>query len=88
MAITLASLVNILPRAKGTAFGLASFSLAIGASLALLGPHSEDPLVFSVISLVSALALGVSLTLIKDLVVTDSIDSKCVTQVSNDRCHD
>ena len=88
MAITLASLVNILPRAKGTAFGLASFSLAIGASLALLGPHSGDPLVFSVISLVSALALGVSLTLIKDVFVTDSLDSKCVTQVSHDECHD
>lgn len=88
MAITLASLVNILPRAKGTAFGLASFSLAIGASLALLGPRLENPLVLSAISLVSALALGVSLTLIKDLVVTDSIDSKCVTQALNDECHD
>lgn len=88
MAITLAALVTILPRAKGTAFGLASFSLAIGALLALLGPRLADPLVLSAISLVSALALGVSLTLIKDLFVTDSFDSKCSTQVSNNDCHD
>lgn len=70
MAITLASLSNILHEAKGTAFGLASFSLAIGALPALLGLRLEHPLVLSAMSLISALALGVSLTLVKDTVVT------------------
>ena len=70
MAITLASLSNILHEAKGTAFGLASFSLAIGALPALLGLRLEHPLVLSAMSLISALALGVSLTLVKDSVAT------------------
>lgn len=70
MSITLASLANILPNANGTAFGLASFSLAVGALPALLGFRVEYPVMLSVISLVSALALGVGLTLVKDTVVT------------------
>ena len=70
MAITLASLSNILHEAKGTAFGLASFSLAIGALPAFLGLRLEHPLVLSAMSLISALALGVSLTLVKDTVAT------------------
>ena len=70
MAITLASLSNILHEAKGTAFGLASFSLAIGALPALLGLRLEHPLVLSAMSLISALALGVSLTLVEDTVAT------------------
>lgn len=70
MSITLASLANILPNAKGTAFGLASFSLAVGALPALLGFRVEHPVMLSVISLVSVLALGVGLTLVKDTVVT------------------
>ncbi len=70
MSITLASLANILPNAKGTAFGLASFSLAGGALPALLGFRVEHPVMLSVISLVSAFALGVGLTLVKDTVVT------------------
>ena len=70
MSITLASLANILPNAKGTAFGLASFSLAVGALPALAGFRIEHPAMLSVISLVSALALGVGLTLVKDTVVT------------------
>ena len=70
MSITLASLANILPNAKGTAFGLASFSLAVGALPALLGFRVEHPVMLSFISLVSALALGVGLTLVKDTVVT------------------
>ena len=70
MAITLASLSNILHEAKGTAFGLASFSLAIGSLPALLGLRLEHPLVLSAMSLISALALGVSLTLVKDTVAT------------------
>ena len=70
MSITLASLANILPNAKCTAFGLASFSLAVGALPALLGFRVEHPVMLSVISLVSALALGVGLTLVKDTVVT------------------
>ena len=70
MAITLASLANILHEAKGTAFGLASFSLAIGALPALVGFRIEHPVMLSGISLVSALALGVGLTLVKDTVAT------------------
>ena len=70
MSITLASLANILPNAKGTAFGLASFSLAVGALPALVGFRIEHPVMLSGISLVSALALGVGLTLVKDSVAT------------------
>ena len=70
MSITLASLANILPNAKGTAFGLTSFSLAVGALPALVGFRIEHPAMLSGISLVSALALGVGLTLVKDTVVT------------------
>ena len=70
MSITLASLANILPNAKGTAFGLASFSLAVGALPALAGFRIEHPAMLSGISLVSALALGVGLTLVKDTVAT------------------
>ena len=70
MSITLASLANILPKAKGTAFGLASFSLAVGALPALAGFRIEHPAMLSGISLVSALALGVGLTLVKDSVAT------------------
>lgn len=70
MSITLASLVNILPNAKGTAFGLASFSLAVGALPALAGFRIEHPLMLSAMSLVSAFALGVGLTLVKDSVAT------------------
>ena len=70
MSITLASLANILPNAKGTAFGLASFSLAVGALPALAGFRIEHPAMLSGISLVSALALGVGLTLVKGSVAT------------------
>ena len=70
MSITLASLANIFPNAKGTAFGLASFSLAVGALPALLGFRIEHPLMLSAMSLVSALSLGVGLTLVKDSVAT------------------
>lgn len=70
MSITLASLANILPNAKGTAFGLASFSLAVGALPALVGFRIEHPVMLSGISLVSALALSVGLTLVKDSVAT------------------
>ncbi len=53
------------PNAKGTAFGLASFSLAVGA---LPAPHSNWSILrcSSGISLVLALMLGVGLTLVKD----------------------
>ena len=70
MSITLASLANILPNAKGTAFGLASFSLAVGALPALAGFRIEHPAMLSGISLVSALSLGVGLPLVKDSVAT------------------
>ena len=59
-----------MPNAKGTAFGLASFSLAVGALPALVGFRIEHPAMLSGISLVSALALGVGLTLVKGSVAT------------------
>lgn len=82
MAITLASLANILHEAKGTAFGLASFSLAIGALPALVGFRIEHPVMLSGISLVSALALGVSLTLVKDTVATGPFDHERMFQAA------
>ena len=82
MAITLASLANILHEAKGTAFGLASFSLAIGALPALVGFRIEHPVMLSGISLVSALALGVGLTLVKDSVATGPFGHERMFQVA------
>ena len=84
MAITLASLANILSSAKGTAFGLASFSLAIGALPALLGLRLEHPLALFAMSLVSAFALGVGLTLVKDSIVTGPFGHERSAQVLND----
>lgn len=84
MAITLASLANILSSAKGTAFGLASFSLAIGALPALLGLRLEHPLALFAMSLVSAFALGVGLTLVKDSIVTGPFGHERSVQVLND----
>ena len=82
MAITLASLANILHEAKGTAFGLASFSLAVGALPALVGFRIEHPVMLSGISLVSALALGVGLTLVKDSVATGPFGHERMFQVA------
>ena len=82
MSITLASLANILPNAKGTAFGLASFSLAVGALPALAGFRIEHPAMLSGISLVSALALGVGLTLVKDSVATGPFGHERMLQAS------
>ena len=82
MSITLASLANILPNAKGTAFGLASFSLAVGALPALAGFRIEHPAMLSGISLVSALALGVGLTLVKDSVATGPFGHERMFQVA------
>ena len=82
MSITLASLANILPNAKGTAFGLASFSLAVGALPALAGFRIEHPLMLSAMSLVSALALGVGLTLVKDPVATGPFGHERMFQVA------
>lgn len=82
MSITLASLANILPNAKGTAFGLASFSLAVGALPALAGFRIEHPAMLSGISLVSALSLGVGLTLVKDSVATGPFGHERMFQVA------
>ena len=82
MSITLASLANILPNAKGTAFGLASFSLAVGALPALAGFRIEHPAMLSGISLVSALALGVGLTLVKDSVATGAFGHERMFQAT------
>lgn len=59
MAITLFALTKLLPQARGMAFGLLSFSLAIGALPALLGVRAASPAVLCALSLVSlALLVG------------------------------
>ena len=59
MAITLSQLAGLMPQARGTAFGIASFSLAIGALPALLGVRAASPGVLCALSLASlALLLG------------------------------
>ena len=59
MPITLSVLARLLPCAKGTAFGIASFSLAVGSLPALLGFVLSSPLVLAVLVAVSlALLLG------------------------------
>ena len=57
MAITLSELARLLPRARGTAFGIASFSLAIGAFPALMGLRAVSPGALCVLSLVSLASL-------------------------------
>ncbi len=59
MPITLSVLARLLPCAKGTAFGIASFSLAVGSLPALLGFVLSSPLVLAALAVVSlALLLG------------------------------
>lgn len=53
MAITLSELARLLPRARGMAFGIASFSLALGALPALLGLRVGGPGVLCALSLAS-----------------------------------
>ena len=67
MAITLCSLARLLPHAKGTAFGIASFALAIGALPALLGHATGTPHVLCAVSLVSCTLLEVALALLARL---------------------
>lgn len=57
MAITLSELARLLPRARGTAFGIASFSLAVGAFPALMGLRAVSPGALCVLSLVSLASL-------------------------------
>ena len=64
MAITLCSLTRLLPNAKGMGFGIASFSLAIGALPALLGVRMESGSGLSVLSLVSLVMLELALAAI------------------------
>ena len=61
MAITLGSLADVLPRARGMAFGIASFSLAMGALPALLGLRVESGAALCVLSLVSLVLLELGL---------------------------
>lgn len=53
MAITLSALANLIPRGKGFAFGIASFSLAIGALPALLGARASSPALLCALSAIS-----------------------------------
>ena len=77
MAITLTALAGVLPRSPGLAFGIASFSLAIGAAPALLGFAPTGPGLLCVLSLVS-LAL-----LMAGLIVADRQDAGHVLPQTN-----
>lgn len=65
MAITLSALAGLLPQAKGMAFGIASFALAIGALPALLGLRLASPVVLCVLSVVSLVLLELGLACAK-----------------------
>ena len=57
MPITLISLAELMPSNRGLAFGIASFSLAVGFSPALLGVRASSGPALCILSLVSLAAL-------------------------------
>ncbi len=63
MAITLTALARLMPEARGLAFGVASFSLAIGALPVLLGFVVTGPQVLCGLSLASLVLLASALLL-------------------------
>lgn len=63
MAITLFVLAKLLPQARGMAFGLLSFSLAMGALPALLGVRTASPAALCALSLVSLALLASGLVM-------------------------
>ena len=63
MPITLTAMADMFPNAKGTAFGAASFALAIGGLPALLGFTLADPVMLCVLSVLSLGTLAAGLTL-------------------------
>jgi FSR family fosmidomycin resistance protein-like MFS transporter len=65
MAITLSALARLLPLAQGTAFGIASFSLAIGALPALLGVRVSSAHALVVLSLASLVLLELGLAFMR-----------------------
>ena len=65
MAITLSALARLLPLARGTAFGIASFSLAMGALPALLGVRVSSARALVVLSLASLVLLELGLAFMR-----------------------
>ena len=63
MAITLSALSRLLPRARGLAFGIASFALAIGVLPALLGLRASSGAALCALSLVSLALLEAGIAL-------------------------
>lgn len=63
MAITLSELAHLLPEAHGLAFGIASFSLAVGALPALVGVQTTSAAALCVLSGVSFALLEAGLAL-------------------------
>lgn len=63
MPVTLVSLAELMPGSRGLAFGIASFSLAIGALPALLGYQLTGPLALCGLSVASLVALLAGLAL-------------------------
>ena len=61
MAITLTALASILPKSQGLAFGIASFSLAVGAAPVLLGFAPTGPALLCALSIVSLVLLSAGL---------------------------
>lgn len=63
MAITLSALARLLPSAHGLAFGIASFSLAVGAFPALIGIRTTSAAALVALSVTSLVLLEIGLLL-------------------------
>ena len=77
MPVTLISLANLMPASKGIAFGIASFSLAIGALPALIGFDVDGPMALSVFAIVSLACLLPALRLARG--IQDEPDAQAAT---------
>ena len=67
MPVTLISLANLMPASRGIAFGVASFSLAIGALPALIGFDVDGPMALSVLAIASLACLLPALRLARGI---------------------
>lgn len=67
MPVTLISLANLMPASKGITFGIASFSLAIGALPALIGFDVDGPMALSVLAIASLACLLPALRLARGI---------------------
>ena len=77
MPVTLISLANLMPASRGIAFGIASFSLAIGALPALIGFDVDGPMALSVLAITSLACLLPALRLARG--IQDEPDAQAAT---------